>query len=110
MHWLFDNEYNRILDAGEKYEYDWRFNLSKGATAKLVTNNDLINKLTKIALNATKMIGARFVSVDIVSSNNNLYLMEINSGVCIDLVCNFIDKDYQIAKSIYREAILKMFE
>lgn len=106
----FSKEYDIILKNGEQYEYDWRFNLSKGATAELVENNDLYQKLSDIALNATKTINAKFVSVDIIKCQNKFYLIEMNSGVCINKVCDFIDKDLKMVKEIYREAILEMFK
>lgn len=106
----FTKEYNKILQNKEVYEYDWRFNLSKGATAKLVDNKELYQKLSDIALNATKTINAKFVSVDIIKCQNKFYLIEMNSGVCINKVCNFIDKDLKVVKEIYREAILEMFK
>ncbi len=105
-----DESYNKILSLEEIYTYDWRFNLSKGATAKLVNDNNLKNILSDMALKITKKIGASFVSVDIIRCNNTYMLMEINSGVCINKVTNFIDKDYKITKNIYKKAILKMFD
>ena len=107
---LFDKKYDLILKSGEVYEYDWRFNLSKGATAKLVLDKELYEKLSKFAIQVCNSINAKFVSVDIINSNNNFYLMEVNSGVCINKVCNFIDKDLKIAKNIYKKAIISMFE
>ena len=106
----FNKDYDRVLLNNEKYEYDWRFNLSKGATAKLVENKDLYQKLSDIALNVTNTINAIFVSVDIIKCQNNYYLIEMNSGVCINKVTNFIDKDLKLTKEIYREAILEMFK
>jgi len=103
-------EYNNILDTGEIFEYDWRFNLSKGATAKLVEDNSLYEMLSNIALDICNKINAKFISVDIIKCNNSFYLIEANSGVCINKVCNFIDKDLKIVKEIYREAILEMFK
>ena len=107
---LTDRKYNTILTNGQIYEYDWRFNLSNGATAKLVEDNDLKQTLTELALDITNKINAKFVSVDIIRSNNKLYLIEVNSGVCINKVCNFIDKDFKITKEIYRSAIKKIFD
>ena len=107
---LNDKKYNRILKKSEIYEYDWRFNLSNGATAKLVREENLKNYLSNFALDVTKKLNTRFVSVDIIKSNGKFYLIEINSGVCINKVCNFIDKNYKITKEIYRKAINKMFD
>lgn len=106
----FDKSYERTLPLNETFEYDWRFNLSKGATARLVSDKILLGKLTNFAINTSKKIGVRFVSVDIVKVNNDLLLMEINSGVCINKVTNFLDKDLHITKRIYKKAIQKMFE
>lgn len=111
--WYFENialdSYNYILKKDEVFNYDWRFNLSKGATAKLVENKNLYKKLENLALQITNSLNARFVSVDIINCQNNLYLLEINSRVCINKVCHFI-KDDNLIKNIYKEAILKMFE
>lgn len=104
-----DNSLDKILPKDEIYEYDWRFNLSKGATAKVVNDSELYKKLSDIAIDVCKNIGANFITVDIIKCNNNLYLMESNSGVFISKVCNFIDKDLKITKEIYRKAILAMF-
>ena len=104
------DKYNYVLENGKEFTYDWHFNLNKGATAKVVTDKDLLNKLTNIAVTTTKKINARFVSVDIIRCGTEFYILEINSGVCINKVCNFIDNGYELAKSIYEKAILKMFE
>ena len=102
-------KYDYILNEGEIFEYDWRFNLSRGATAKLISDKLLEDKIISLALDVAKVLGIRFVSVDIINSNDNLLVMEVNSGVCIDKVCNFIDKDFKVVKEIYRNAIKKMF-
>lgn len=107
---ILADKYNKILKIGEVFEYDWRFNLSKGATAKLVEDTTLYEKLSNFALNVCQKIGGNFLSVDIIKCKDNLYLMEANSGVCINKVCNFIDKDLKITKEIYRKAILSMFK
>lgn len=100
----------KILEKDEQYLYDWRFNLSRGAFAREIEDQNLKQELEQLAVQVTKKIGCGFVSVDIIKCQNKLYLMEVNSGVCIDKVCNFIDQDYHKAKEIYRKSILKMFE
>ena len=105
-----DEGYNRVLEKEEKFEYDWRFNLSRGATAKKVEDKKTIAELSKFAIDVCQKLEAKFVSVDIIKCNNNLSLMEINSGVSINKVCNFIDQDLKITKEIYREAVLSMFQ
>lgn len=103
-------KYKKVLKKGEVFTYDWRFNLNKGATARLITSKKLKKDIEDFAVNVTKKLNVRFVSVDIILNNNEFYLMEINAGVCIDLVTNFIPNGEQIAKSIYKDVILTMFK
>lgn len=105
-----NENYNKILSQNELFEYDWRFNLSKGATAKLVKDTMLYKQLSDFALNVCNNINGKFLSIDIIKCDGKFYLMEANSGVCINKVCNFIDKDLKITKEIYRKAILSMFK
>lgn len=102
---------NIILKKNEEYIYDFRFNLSKGSIASLDIDEYLKNKLSELALDVTKKVGIRFASIDIIeTTDNELLVLEANSGVTMNKVINFIPKGYNIAKDIYKEAILKMFE
>ncbi len=103
-------KYNRILKKNEVFDYDFRFNLNKGATARLITSSQLKKDLENFAINITQKLKIRFSSIDIIIYNNTMLLMEINAGVCIELVTNFIPNGKNIAKSIYKKAILKMFQ
>lgn len=104
------DKYNKILNKNELFEYDWRFNLSKGATARVVNDKEIYDKLSNFALDVCKKIDGNFLSIDIIKCNNNYYLMEANSGVCINKVCNFLNDGRIIVKEIYREAIKSMFQ
>ena len=51
-----------------------------------------------------------FASIDIFETIDNKFLvLEANSGVTINKAINFIPNGYEITKSIYKEAINKMF-
>jgi len=107
---LTDKEYDRVLALNEEYSYGWQFNLSQGAIIDSVP--EIINeKIKKIATDISKSIGLRFGSIDIIETEDNEFLvMEGNSGVMMD---NFIlqnNDGYNIAKNIYKEVIIKMFE
>lgn len=103
-------KFNQVLKENEVYEYDWRFNLSKGATAKIVTDKILYEELSNFALDVVRKIDGNFLSIDIIKCDDGIYLMEANSGVCINKVCNFIENGESVAKEIYREAIKSMFD
>lgn len=102
---------NMIPQIGEKVEISWKHNLSGGATAKLLEDGPLYEKVEKIALSAGKAADVRFVTIDIINTNTDeLYVMEINSGVTADIFAEIVENGYEIAKNVYREAIKTMFE
>ena len=102
---------NVIPKKDEVYPYDFKFNLSRGSIASTDIDNNLKNEISKLALNVSKKVGITFASIDIIETNNHeLLVMEINSGVTIDKVTKYIKNGRNIAKEIYKEALIKMFE
>ena len=102
---------NIILKKNEEYIYDFHFNLSRGSIASTKIDNELKDKIINMALDASKKVGIRFASIDIIETmDRNLLILEVNSGVTINKVINYIPNGYNMAKDIYKEAILKMFE
>ena len=100
-----------ILKKDEVYVYDFKFNLSRGSIANLDIDPILKDRITSLALNVTKKVGITFASIDIIeTTDNRLLVMEGNSGVTINKVIDFIPNGYLTAKSIYKEAILKLFD
>ena len=52
-----------------------------------------------------------FTTIDIVqTTDDNLYVMEMNSGVFGEVFADVIDDGYEIMKEIYRKAIIAMFK
>ncbi len=102
-------ELDYVLESGKEFEYSWQHNLAKGAIPIKITDKELIKKLESIAVTATQKLNLNFVSVDIVELiDGDLKIIEINSGVVTNIANYFKDGDI-IAKNIYREAILAMF-
>ena len=58
----------------------------------------------------TNNIDIGFCSIDIVKSDTSFLVMEINSGVMMKYLISEKDSGYSIAKDIYTEAILSMFD
>lgn len=102
---------NEILKKDEVYEYDWKFNLSRGSKMFKNINQDVYDKISSLALKTANVVGLGFGSVDIIKTKDGkFYIMEINSGVMMD---NFIKQDnngYDIAKDIYKCAVEEMFK
>lgn len=98
-----------IPKLGEIVEYEWRFNLSKGAKIADVEDEEK-DVLMSIVNKIVEVIGVKFVSIDIVKLANNQYMvMEINSGVMMENLIKLKDDGEKIAKELYREAIDLMF-
>ena len=98
-----------IPASGEIIEYEWRFNLSKGAKISNVDDKEK-EMLIEIVKKIVEVIGVKFVSIDIVKLTNNQYMvMEINSGVMMENLIKIQENGEQIAKDLYGEAIDSMF-
>jgi len=98
-----------IPASGEIIEYEWRFNLSKGAKISNVDDKEK-EILIEIVRKIVEVIGVKFVSIDIVKLTNNQYMvMEINSGVMMENLIKLQENGEQIAKDLYGEAIDLMF-
>ena len=101
---------NIILKENEKYTYDFHFNLSKGSIASLDIEKDKYEKISLLAKQVVDKLKLSFVSIDIIETiDNELLVLEGNSGVMISKATEFIPNGYEIAKSIYKEAIIKLF-
>lgn len=108
---LKDSKYDKILNDKEKFEYNWKFNLSQGSIAKMVENKSLEEKLIQIAKDVCNNINLRFGSIDIVETiNGKLLVLEANSGVMIDNYIKLNPNEYNLVKEIYKEAVESLLE
>lgn len=99
-----------IPSNGQEIEYSWKFNLSKGATAFITVDGLLKEKLISLASKAAELINLRFGSIDIIEcDNNDLMILEINSGVMMENIGYLIPNGKEIVYSIYESAIKLMF-
>lgn len=106
---LTDDKYNKVLKKNEIYEYGWQFNLSRGA--KIDSVDDVVNKkIINLSKKVASIVNLKFGSIDIIKTNDNkYYAMEANSGVMMKNYINNEINGYNIAKDIYKKAIIKMF-
>ena len=107
---IHDDNKDDVLPLNETFEYDWKFNLSKGAISSLdIDYNDKEN-IDNIIKLLKPIINDGFCSVDIIKTkDSNFYVMEINSGVMMQNFIKQNENGYMIAKLIYKEAIIEMF-
>ncbi len=100
----------KLVFGKKKAQGNWKCNLSQGASVVEV-EEELKTPLINLAQKAVDAIGIRFASVDIIRlTTGELLVMEVNSGVTIHQYTKFVKNGREIAKEIYREAILKMLK
>jgi len=104
------DELSLVLPKGEKFDLGWKSNLKQGATPEIVSDGDLKTELTKLAIDTVNALGVRFVSVDMVETDDGLRVLEVNSGVAMQAFIQSKEENYNIAKQIYGEAINLMLE
>jgi len=89
---------------------DWRHNLAQGAKAFDVNNGNLRELLANLAMKAAKCIDINFATIDIATiENNELLVMEINSGVQAQHLLKQLPHRRNTIKNIYADAITSMF-
>ncbi|HWF80431.1 MAG TPA: hypothetical protein VN695_07580 [Streptosporangiaceae bacterium] len=88
---------------------EWRHNLKHGALPLLVDSPETTDDLAEIAIRAMRVIGGRFMSVDIIRTPSELKILEINSGVMLDRFAAQSPGYRTKAVQIYRDAITSCF-
>lgn len=108
---LEDSKYDKVLDKNETFKYDWKFNLSQGSIAKRLDDKLLADRLVKLAKQVCDEINLKFGSIDIIqTTNNDLLVLEANSGVMLENYIRLNPNEYVTAKNIYRNAIEDLFK
>lgn len=104
------NRYD-IPKKGKKVEISWKHNLSGGAIPTILEKGELYQKIEKLAKQAGKAMNMNFTTIDIIhTTDDKLYVMEMNSGVCGSIFAETVDNGYEMIKNIYRKAIQALFE
>ena len=101
-----------IPSKDESVIISWKHNLNGGAEALSVDENDaFLTRVKDIAISAGKAININFASIDVALTNKKeVFVMEINSSVCMNKFSEIMPNGYEISKQIYSKAIDKMFE
>lgn len=107
----------KILDLtyvpkkNEKVEVSWKHNLSGGAKPVVLEKSELYDKISEISIQTGKAMNMNFATIDIIqTSDDELYVLEVNSGVCTRFFIENTEGGYDIVKEIYKEAIKALFQ
>lgn len=99
-----------VLKEGEKVDISWKHNLSGGATPIVLEKNDWYDKIEKLAIQAGKAMNINFATIDIIrTTDDDLYVLEVNSGVCATIFTKTVDGGYEKIKNVYRKALQDLF-
>ena len=101
---------NKVLANGEEYFLSWKHNLGLGASSEIVLVESCNSMIIDLAKQVSLKLNIRFASIDIVLVGNEYKVLEVNSGVMLEFFSRESEENYQIAKCIYRDAIVKMLE
>ena len=106
---LLDMAY--VPKEGESIEISWKHNLSGGAKPTILEKGELYQKIEELAIKTGQAMNMNFATIDIIQTiDNNLYVMEMNSGICADIFAGTVDGGYEIVKGIYKKALEAMFQ
>ncbi len=110
------NENLKLLDLEmipkkeEFVELSWKFNLSGGATSKILDKGNLYKKIENLALKVGHALNMKFATIDIIETGDHeLWVLEVNSGISCDEFLKQNKNAYQVIKKMYKDAINEMF-
>ncbi len=103
-------ELSKIPAKGEKYLLNWKHNLGQGASALTLSIPELEDELVNLVKRTARALGIRFASIDMIKTEAGWKVLEVNAGVMMEHFASSGENQYHVAKSIYRDAIRKMFE
>lgn len=95
---------------GERVNISWKHNLSGGAKPSVLKDGKLKTAIETLACEAGRAMNIRFATIDIIqTTNDELYVLEVNSGIGTTIFVKTVEEGYEIVKGIFKEAVKKMF-
>lgn len=95
-----------IPKKDEVIELSWKFNLSGGAKAKKLEKDNFYKRLEDLAIRAGNVLNMNFATIDIIKTKDNeVLVLEVNSGVSCEEYLKQNPEDYLEIKNIYQDAI-----
>jgi glutathione synthase/RimK-type ligase-like ATP-grasp enzyme len=99
-------ELDAIVPAGQIRVLNWRHNLDGGSRPALLEQGDRKESCVQLAVRAANAIGLRFGSIDVIRTDGGLEVLEINSGVMME-VLGRLHPD--LVQGAYEAALDKVF-
>ena len=100
-----------VPEVGENVDISWKHNLSGGAKPTILQKGELYTKIEQLAIRAGKAMNINFATIDVIeTTDGNLYILEINSGIGATIFTELVEGGTEIIKDIYRQAVKKLFQ
>ena len=101
-----------IPKENEKIELSWKHNLYGGATAKVIDKeNKYYEEIEHLAIRSGKALDMTFATIDIINTKNDeLYVLEINSGVAASIFSRIVENGKELTKEVYKKALIEIFK
>ncbi len=99
----------QIPRRGQNVLLDWRHNLGQGAVPVVI---DLAqdHPALKLAAQAQAALDLQMASIDVVETAEGWRVLEANSGIMLEHLCQILDPKGHYAKAIYGAALDALFE
>ena len=109
--YIYKKEKPYKIENGEKVYTSWKHNLSQGAIPiQIDSNENHYQEIIELAQNAGNAIGITFATVDIaLTTDDQLYVMEVNGAVCLNKFVEMVPDGYNIAKDVYTRVVRLIF-
>lgn len=101
-----------VPQNGEKVEISWKHNLSGGAISTVLEKSDEhYDEIVKLSIMAGRAMNIKFATIDIIqTTDDEFYVLEINSGVGATIFTELVDGGYDMVKAIFKKALEEMFK
>ncbi len=95
-----------IPTLGQRCVLSWRHNLGSGAQPVVLQQGATPDTCVQIAIRAAKSIGIRFGSIDVIQTNGSWRILEVNSGVMMEVLYK---THPDLVYAVYSAALDKLF-
>lgn len=102
-------ELHAVPAAGEITLLQWKHNLGQGARAELIHPGAEWNALSQLACQAGEALQLDFAAIDLIQTSSGLQVLEVNPGIMMESFARQGEKEYALAKAIYRRAVRDLF-
>ncbi len=101
---------NEIPSKGQEIPLVWKHNLSKGAMPRFELNTKTKKRVVTLAQTACLAAGMQFAAVDVIETNGDFKIIEVNAGISLEHVSQISDEGRTLAYNVYAHAVDVMFD